>query len=29
MNSILKLAAKFTEDLNQLNEKNDAKKDEI
>jgi hypothetical protein len=29
MNSIVKLAAKFTEDLNQLNEKNDAKKDEI
>jgi hypothetical protein len=29
MNSIVKLAAKFTEDLNQLNEKNDAEKDEI
>jgi hypothetical protein len=29
MNEILKLAAKFTEDLNQLNETNDAKKDEI
>jgi hypothetical protein len=26
-NSIVKLAAKFTEDLNQLNEKNDAKQD--
>jgi hypothetical protein len=29
MNSIFKLAAKITEDLNQLNEKNDAKQDEI
>jgi hypothetical protein len=29
MNSIVKLAAKFTEDLNQLNEKNDAQKNEI
>jgi hypothetical protein len=29
MNSTVKLAAKFTEDLNQLNEKNDAKKNEI
>jgi hypothetical protein len=29
MNSIVKLTAKFTEDLNQLNEKNDAKQDEI
>jgi hypothetical protein len=29
MNSIVKLAAKFTEDLNQLNEKSDAKKGEI
>jgi hypothetical protein len=29
MNSIVKLAAKITEDLNKLNEKNDAKQDEI
>jgi hypothetical protein len=29
MSSILKLAAKFTEDLNQLNQKNDAQKNEI
>jgi hypothetical protein len=29
MNSIVKLAAKFTEHLNQLNEKNDTKQDEI
>jgi 2C-methyl-D-erythritol 2,4-cyclodiphosphate synthase len=29
MNSIVKLAAKVTEDLNKLNEKNDAKQDEI
>jgi hypothetical protein len=29
MNSIVKLAAKFTEYLNQLNEKKDAKKNEI
>jgi hypothetical protein len=29
MNLIVKLAAKFTEDLNQLNEKKDAKQDEI
>jgi hypothetical protein len=28
MNSIVKLAAKFTEDLDKLNEKSDAKKDE-
>jgi hypothetical protein len=29
MNSIFKLAAKITEDVNKLNEKNDAKQDEI
>jgi hypothetical protein len=29
MNSIVKLAAKFTEDLNKLNEKKGAKQDEI
>jgi hypothetical protein len=29
MNSIVKLAAKFTEDLNQLNEKNGAKQHKI
>jgi hypothetical protein len=29
MSSIVKLAAKFTEDLNQLNQKNDAEKNEI
>jgi hypothetical protein len=29
MNSILKIAAKITEDLSQLNGKNDAKQDEI
>jgi hypothetical protein len=29
MRSIVKLAAKFTEDLNQLNQKNDAQKNEI
>jgi septation ring formation regulator EzrA len=29
MSSIVKLAAKFTEDLNQLNQKNDAQKNEI
>jgi hypothetical protein len=29
MNSIVKLAAKITEDLNKLNEKNDTKQDEI
>jgi hypothetical protein len=29
MNSIVKLAANFTEDLNQFNEKNDAQKNEI
>jgi hypothetical protein len=29
MNSVVKLAAKITEDLNKLNEKNDAKQDEI
>jgi hypothetical protein len=29
MNSIVKLAEKHTGDLNQLNEKNDAKQDEI
>jgi hypothetical protein len=29
MNSIVKLAAKITEDLNKLDEKNDAKQDEI
>jgi hypothetical protein len=29
MNSIVKLAAKLTEDLSKLNEKNDAKQDEI
>jgi flagellar biosynthesis/type III secretory pathway chaperone len=29
MNSIVKLAAKITEDLRQLNGKNDAKQDEI
>jgi dGTP triphosphohydrolase len=29
MNSIVKLAAKITEDLNKLNEKNDAIQDEI
>jgi septation ring formation regulator EzrA len=29
MNSIVKLAAKIIEDLNKLNEKNDAKQDEI
>jgi hypothetical protein len=29
MNSIVKLAAKITEDLNKLNEKNDSKQDEI
>jgi hypothetical protein len=29
MNSILKLAAKITKDLSQLNEKNDAKQNEI
>jgi hypothetical protein len=29
MNSIIKLAAKITENLNQRNEKNDAKQDEI
>jgi hypothetical protein len=29
MNSIVKMAAKFTKDLNQRNEKNYAKKDEI
>jgi hypothetical protein len=28
INSIVKLVAKITEDLNQLNEKNDAKQDE-
>jgi septation ring formation regulator EzrA len=29
MSSIVMLAAKFTEDLNQLNQKNDAEKNEI
>jgi hypothetical protein len=29
MSSIVKLAAKFTEDLHQLNQKNDAQKNEI
>jgi hypothetical protein len=29
MNSTIKLAAKITENLNKLNEKNDAKQDEI
>jgi hypothetical protein len=29
MNSIIKLAAKITEDLSRLNGKNDAKQDEI
>jgi hypothetical protein len=29
MNSIVKLAVKITEDLNKLNDKNDAKQDEI
>jgi septation ring formation regulator EzrA len=29
MNSIVKLTAKITEDLNQLNEKDDTKRDEI
>jgi hypothetical protein len=29
MNSIIKLAAKITEDLSQLNGKNDAKQDKI
>jgi hypothetical protein len=29
MNSTVKLAAKITEDLNKLNEKNDNKQDEI
>jgi hypothetical protein len=29
MSSIVSLAAKFTEDLNQLNQKNDAQKNEI